>query len=346
MRNVEAIAAHQVPRLLRGWLDDEAVEVAAGSGDLGFDLQVRGSGLTFFIEVMGTDDVAQVEKAARHLEAYANGRGHTVGLLVTPFMGPKAREYAHQRGLCWLDLSGNADIWGPGLRILIEGKPNRFASPGRPSTAFSDKAARLTRVMLIEPERWWRQHELVEATDLSAGYVSKVVSRLREDGLVDDDPAARALRPRSPDVLLDAWAQVYDFRRHEIARYHAVGRTGPAIAETLAKHLAEQAELRWAATGLTAAWRVGKFADHRLVTYFVSAPPTNVEALGLRPVDRGENVWLVVPRDHGVFYGAEEMSGLRCVHPVQIWLDLLGHPERAAEAAQDLQAHYLPWSRS
>jgi hypothetical protein len=34
-----------------------------------------------------------------------------------------------------------------------------------------------------------------------------------------------------------------------------------------------------------------------------------------------------------------------CRLSVQAWLDLLGHPERASEAAQDLREHHLPWSR-
>ncbi len=344
MPSVESTATREIPQLLQGWLS-APVEIVAETEGVRVDLAVRGRGLTILAEVKRADDVALVEQAAHDLEACTKGRTDAIGVLVVPYMGPKAREYARGRDLSWFDLSGNADIRGPGLRILIDGKPNRFASPGRPSTAFSDKAARLSRVMLAEPERWWRQHELVEETGLSAGYVSKVVSRLREDGLVDDDQADGSLRPLSPELLLDAWAQVYDFRRHDITRYHAVGRTGPAVAEALAERLAEQGELRWAATGLTAAWRMGGFADHRLVTFYVSMPLTDLDPLGLRPVERGENVWLVVPRDEGVFYKAEDTSGLRCVHPVQVYLDLLGHPERASEAAQNIREHHLPWSR-
>jgi hypothetical protein len=94
---------------------------------------------------------------------------------------------------------------------------------------------------------------------------------------------------------------------------------------------------------LTAAWAWTHFADHRLVTFFVSRPLLEPEAVGLRPVSQGENVWLVVPRDEGVFYGAETIFGLRCVHPVQTWLDLSGHPERSKEAAEHLRAQRPAW---
>jgi hypothetical protein len=343
MLNAESIAARELPRILATLLD-EPLELARATHRDGYDFVGRTADRAFVFEVKSRDDVASLERASQQLQGYARFDPQAVPVLVVPFMGPKAREWARERGLSWLDLSGNGDIRGPRLRLHVEGQPNRFASPGRPSTAFSDKAARLTRAMLVEPQRWWRQHDLVEATRLSAGYVSKVTSRLRSDGLLDESTESGGIRPRAPSVLLDAWAQVYDFRRHDIARYHAVGRTGPAVAEALAEGLTRQTDLRWAATGLTAAWRMRRFADHRLVTFFVSEPPADLERLGLRPVDRGENVWLVVPRDDGVFYAAQEVSGLPCVHPVQTWIDLLGHPERATESARDLRELGLRWS--
>ena len=40
---------------------------------------------------------------------------------------------------------------------------------------------------------------------------------------------------------------------------------------------------------------------------------------------------------------AENRDGLRCVHPVQVYMDLKGHPERAAEAAQHLRTQFMNW---
>jgi hypothetical protein len=346
MSRVEAIATQQIPRLMEAWLG-AAVEVEVGppTRDDGFDLSIRHGDTILVVEVKRADEIALVESARLHLAGYTEGRADAVAVLAVPYMGPKAREFARSVGLSWLDLSGNADIRAPGVRILVEGKPNRFASPGRPSTAFSDKAARIARVMLVEPERWWRQAELIEATALSSGYVSKVVGRMSADDLLDGHPEDRSFRPRSPDLLLDAWAQVYDFRKHDIARYHAIGRTGTEVTEAVAGKLRSRADLQWAATGLAAAWRQTRYADFRLATFFVSAPLLDPEALGLRPVDRGENVWIAVPRDEGVLYAAEDVTGLRCAHPVQVYLDLLGHPERSEEAASYLRTHRLDWGR-
>lgn len=69
-------------------------------------------------------------------------------------------------------------------------------------------------------------------------------------------------------------------------------------------------------------------------------------SLGFREEPRGANLWLVVPSDVGVFQGAAEQGGVRCVHPVQAYVDLKAHPERAAEAAEHLRAELLASWRS
>ncbi len=56
-------------------------------------------------------------------------------------------------------------------------------------------------------------------------------------------------------------------------------------------------------------------------------------------------MWLVVPNDEGVFQGTAEVESIRCVYPVQAYLDLLGHPERAKEAAERLRQELLKWGK-
>ena len=52
-------------------------------------------------------------------------------------------------------------------------------------------------------------------------------------------------------------------------------------------------------------------------------------------------MWLVVPNDLGVFHGTDICDEVRCVHPVQAYLDLKAHPERASEAAEQLRREVL-----
>lgn len=100
-----------------------------------------------------------------------------------------------------------------------------------------------------------------------------------------------------------------------------------------------------AATDLAAAWLLTRFAGFRLASiYALELPPLPLlERLGFREEERGANTWLVVPNDEGVLHGASECDGIRCVHPVQAYLDLEAHPERLREAADRLRAEHLRW---
>jgi hypothetical protein len=258
-------------------------------------------------------------------------------------MGEVGREICEGAGVAWLDLSGNARIISPGLRIVVDGRPNRFKRRGRPSTAFAPKASRIARWLLMNPKRFGSQRQLARIVGLDEGYVSRVVARLEEDRFIIRDSEG-GVRARDPELLLDAWREVYDFSKHEILRGHVAARSSEALVHRLAEALrAEGAE--YAATGLSAAWLIARFAGFRLASFYLSRPPSPalLEAVSFREEASGANVWLIAPMDAGVFHGAEERGGVRCVHPVQAHLDLSAHPERAREAANELRSRELNW---
>jgi len=89
------------------------------------------------------------------------------------------------------------------------------------------------------------------------------------------------------------------------------------------------------------------FANFRLATFYLPNAPGNelFNALGFREDEKGANTWLVVPNDEGVFHGTEVREGIRCVHAVQVYLDLKDHPESSSEAASRLRQDYLKWGQ-
>ena len=60
---------------------------------------------------------------------------------------------------------------------------------------------------------------------------------------------------------------------------------------------------------------------------------------------KGANLWLVIPDDEGVFHGSKSQDRIRCVSPVQAYLDLKNQPERAKDAALDLRRKLLNWGQ-
>ena len=314
----------------------------SSSGD--GDVVVTAVGQTFAVELT---EAASAGPVAIHAERAAGAakalRKRAIPVVAVPYMGPSGKDACERAGVSWLDFSGNARIVAPGIRIIVDGRPNQFPKRGRPSSAFAPKSSRIARWLLMHPAEAMAQREISQATGVSEGLVSRVVARLEEEHYVVREDG-RQIRAASPQVLLEAWQDEYRFAKHTILQGHVAARSGDALTRFVADGLTA-AKVEHAATGLSAAWQLTRFAGFRTATFFVDAEPSAAlkENLGFRDDARGANLWLVVPNDAGVFQGAEERDGVRCVHPVQVYLDLKEHPERAAGAAERIRTEFLSW---
>ncbi len=301
------------------------------------DLILKIGGFRFIIEAKCSLQVGAVARAIKQLQKYESVINDAILLVLVPFMDQAGMNHCKGAGVSWLDLSGNVDIKAPGLRLYVRGEKNKYKRPGRKENPFSPKSSRITRRLLYRPDERMTQRELTASTGLSEGLVSRVVRELEKQHLVSRDDNNR-LFAADRGLLLDAWAQGYDFSKHELVRGHVAGRTGQEVQHKLSMAFNHSA-LDYAATGSGAAWQYSKFASFRIASFYLSEWPDDatLEATGFREVDKGENVWLLLPKDEDVFFDIEHIDTVSCVHPVQAWLDLKSHPERAEEAAEELR---------
>jgi hypothetical protein len=184
----ESVVLTDARRLLSSWLDRPKFKTEHRRSDREADLIVEQGDVRLVVEFKFSSDAASIGAAVDQVSAYAALLGrHSVPVVATSFMGDVGKRRCADAGVSWFDLSGNANIAAPGLRIIIDGKPNKFLRRGRPSSAFAPKSARIARRLLIEPHRWFRQQELARETGLDDGFTSKIVRRLEGDGLVERD---------------------------------------------------------------------------------------------------------------------------------------------------------------
>jgi len=312
---------------------------------------LRAGDTVFMLQCRVASSTAALIHAIRALKARVEQTAtphppaRVVPLLVVPFMGPTGRTLCDEEKCSWLDLSGNADIRAPGLRIRIEGKINRFKRRGRPASAFSPMASRITRHLLTHPVGEFSQRLLARSTGVDEGYVSRIVRNLADQGLLEKHGGL--IRVPQPDLLLRAWLDDYDFDKHRRITGHIPARDGVELTRVLADALANQPHRpAYAATGLAAAWCLGRYAAFRTASFYVHDEDAldALRDLSFRRTDRGANAWILVPADRGVFQGVVTRDAVHCVAPVQVYLDLHAHPERAREVAREVQEHHLDWT--
>ena len=337
----EREARRRLPGLLADLLGEQVGRaVPMKRGDVPWaDLTVTDArGRVWMAEVKNSGRPGQIAHTSEQLAEFAEEG--VIPFLVVPHMSRAGAEAADRVKLNWLDLSGNAHIRADNLHLWIQGRPDETRTRGRPSSPFAPRSARVTRVLLLDPQRWWLQKDLAMTTGLNDGNVSRVVRRLEEEYLIER--RGRELRPRDAGVLLDAWAQEYRFSSHDIWTGHFTG-SGIELARVLGGQL-DSLGIRHAFTGLAAAWAMDQFASFRLTTVYVEDDPrVAAERIAVRETARGANVQFVGPNNAGVYAGEADYGGIQCVAPVQVYLDLLQLPERAADAARHLRADHLRW---
>jgi len=339
----EREASRQLPQLLEGLLDrplgDSITREVQVAGARRADAVAEIDGQTWVFEIRNSSRPGTIAAAKERLADVAEALGAAMAILVVPHMTAAGSKTASELRLNWIDLSGNASIRdGKDFYIHVQGKVNRSAQRGRPSSPFAPKSARITRELLIDPERWWRQKDLAVVTEVDDGHVSRIVRRLRDERLLEESDLA--VRPLDPLLLLDAWDDEYRFDRHDFVLGHVSG-SGIELARGVADRFREE-NVRHAFTGLPAAWLLSHFAQFRLNSVYVDGDPREVaDRIGLRVEGRGANVQLLAPDDTGVFSGERELDRISCVSPVQVYLDLRHLPERAPEAADELRRRGL-----
>lgn len=361
MPRIEDRLQREVPRLLAELLhtplDEVRVEIASPSSDHCPDSTIRVGPHVFLVQARHSGATAPVLLGIRNLEAAkVRSPRKAIPLLVVPYMGEVGRRLCEEAGVQWLDLSGNADIAAPNLRLKVDGRPNLFPSRGRPSSVFAPVSSRVARFLLLsDPKAPIRQQRMAAQLGMDDGFVSRIVARMIREGFVRRSREG-LLSVLDRDQMLDAWREVYDFKGHHIVRGHISGRDPGLVLQDLARRL-ERAKIRYAATGLAAAWIYIQHATYRISTIYLDLPTPAGErlpeplqpilsALGWNQDPRGSNFWLVFPKDQGVFYGMPKRHGrgwIERVHPLQVYLDLKGHPERAPEAADELRRRGI-WS--
>ena len=331
-------AVERLSELLDVQNGDLVVEGNEGSGDSKLvDAIISGVGRTFAVEFKTAGSLASVVLATSQLKASVSSLPEDfVPVLAVPFMSKSGREHCKNVGVSWLDFSGNARIVAPGLYVYVDGHQNKFRRSGRPETPFGPSGSRVARWLLMHPEEVVRQRALASATGLNEGHVSRVAGKLIDLELMERDESG--VRVRHPGRLLDAWQDEYRFDKHRLIQGHIPVRAGESVVQQVVP-LMNEIRVCYALTGLAAAWEMSRHAGFRLSTIYLEEEPSEdlLRSIGFREEPRGSNTWLVIPNDEGVFQGARDIHGTRCVHPVQVYLDLKDHPERASEAAAELR---------
>lgn len=287
----------------------------------------------FVIEAKSSGQPRYARDAVNALVRIRYENTSTYGIFAAPFITEKAARICEEVDIGYLDLSGNGRLAFQNIFIQKEGQPNRFVVKRELSSLYSAKSERILRVLLTYPYRPWRTIELAKKATVSSGLVSYVKKRLNDRELIQANEDGFALT--QPEALLDEWSKNYNYRRNKISDYYTLLSTTD-FEKALIEACSEN-QITYALTGFSAANHYAPTVrNQRAMVYVGGDTDRNAQKLGLKPVSSGANVSLFKPYDDGVFWGTQEVNGIKAATPIQVYLDLKNYRGRGEEAADTL----------
>lgn len=265
------------------------------------------------------------------------GGGVVPLLVVAPWLGERSQELLTEQGINFIDLTGNAMVRfdNPVLYIRTVGA-SRNPSPKDQGQAQlrGAKAARLIR-LLADVRPPYGVRKLAEAADLAPGYVSRLLSTLYRESLIEREPRGPV---ESVDVaaLLRRWASSYDVFRSNKAETFVARQGGKRLLAAMAED--PGAGTRIAITGSFAAARLAPVTAPVMLLFYCDAPELIARDFDLIPADEGANVAILRPFDRVVWLRPTTEDGLRYAAPSQVAVDsLTGNGRMPAEGEAVLE---------
>lgn len=263
-------------------------------------------------------------------------------LVVAPYLSRSVRDVLKERGISYVDQTGNARVIldEPGLFILTSGADSNPSPDNRRTSLRGIKAGRVVRILAgSKPPLGVR--ELAQLADTDAGYVSRLLKMLDDEAIVE-----RSSRGEIEDVdwrrLLTQWADDTPIAKRSEATTWLSPRGLKSVEASL-----QGAGFRYLLTGSAVASRIAPVAPTRLLSVYVDDPNETAENLGLRRTDSGANVILLQPDDEAIFENGAQIDGLRYASLPLVVADLLSGPGRLpaeAEALMDwMEQHEEAW---
>jgi len=264
--------------------------------------------------------------------------GKLPDLVVAPYLSPSVRRRLREADLGYLDETGNMRLAlsEPGLFIEANGASRDPNPERRPSRSLAGaKAGRIVRALCAHRDSWGVR-DIASATATSPGYVSRLLTNLDSEALIERDR-----RGRVEDVdwrrLVERWAESAPLDSRGRSRYCIAPRGMDADMAALRK-----SGLQYAVTGSFATRRFASVAPARLLHTYVASIDAFSRGMNLKETEVGANVMLIEPKDPHIIERADiDQEGMRWSPLVQVAADLLtsqGRGPAEGEALLDWMA--------
>ena len=259
-------------------------------------------------------------------------------VVIADWLSPRARSILEESGLSYADTTGNilVALDEPGLAIRAIGAANDPEPRTQPKVNLRGPRAWAVERTLAEVLPPYALTELSAALDVDAGYLSRLLTGLADELLIERQPR-QPIERVDWEAMIRQIASTYRLSDdNETASW--VAAAGP---EQFLRDLSSSKARRWAVTGSFAANRIVSVAPPTIAVVYTDDPERLAGALRLLPTRTGGNVVTALPYDDIVFERTWERDGLTFASLCQVTVDCLTGFGRMPQEGEAL----LDWMR-
>jgi len=313
---------------------------SSGFGDLRMMVHFEtGETLSFLIELKKELSVMTIDHmylAAERNELSNNYCYLYSYLLGTTYMSDRLSAYCHEKKINYFDLSGNCEIHGKNLLILVTGRKNLYPENQRATKSVFERTSTVSstilRVLFRDVSKYWKTQDLADKSKCSLGQISKVKRFLENNGWIEN--SNEGIRISSPKEVLHAWSDTYHTKKDRIISCYSPDQ--PAIVEKKLQSMRQEKNIAYYLTGFSGGVRYAPSVRYNKVQAYIHLEDMEetIKYLDCKKVDSGANVELIIPYSLPVLMDHRTIHEAEIVSPVQVYLDLIQQKNRGEELAQ------------
>ncbi|MBO5597143.1 MAG: hypothetical protein J5943_00875 [Oribacterium sp.] len=258
-------------------------------------------------------------------------------VILAPYITEQTAELCKRAGYGFLDLAGNCYIAYKTLFVEIKGNKNEN-TPKRSIKSIYERSSVVSsvilRTILEDTRRRWKLQDLASAAGCSIGQVSKVKEFLLNQTYIEQ--SKDGISVTDPKSIMRDWARVYsDYTEEKVQCYSLSGITD--IEAKIAK-MTKETGIKCILTGFSGGVRYQPVVRYQKIHALIDANDLDkiVEYLGLKRVDSGANVILIIKYDSCVGVKSRIIKNNLVASPVQVFLDCMSLKGRGEEMAEEI----------
>jgi hypothetical protein len=300
------------------------------------------------VEIAPVSTPQSILRRAEQLADYfgKEKKSNRVPLVIAPYIGEKQAKILADKGISWIDLSGNMSV-RVSKRIYIErsGKPNRFPDTAPIKKIFQGTSSLVSRALLLKPEGFTSLDKMIDFinkrnANITLSTVSKVLKRLDDELLINRSKSLISVA--NPEKLLESLTEGYknstERKRRNTYRFVIEG-------------------IEQLSDGITAP-RKDYLACGFYAAQIKGLAATDVKTIFVKDIEqfrrKAEKKWVsVIPdaefgnfiitetNDPGVWFNADYQITVSVIDDIELYLEMMIDTPRGPKIAEQLKRRIL-----